>query len=149
VTSRAIARLGTAPSDGWETLRLGLDLAGRGAAGDTRTRSEQAVALFDLATLLDRPVRYLSAGQRRRVALARLAGADAPLWLMDEPTVALDGPSTAAVVDAITAHCAGGGMAVIATHLELPLAGAALLDLDSLPRTGMGDPADLMEIAAQ
>jgi heme exporter protein A len=132
-----------------ETLRLGLDLAGNGVTADTQMRSEQAVARFDLAALLDRAARHLSAGQRRRVALARLAAADAPLWLMDEPTVALDGPSTTAVVDAITAHRAGGGMAIIATHLELPLAGAALLDLDSLPRAGMGEAADLVEIAAQ
>jgi heme exporter protein A len=131
-----------------ETLHLSLDLAGN-QTGVTRKRTEQAVARFDLVELLERPTRYLSAGQRRRVALARLSAGEAPVWLMDEPTVALDAPSATAVVDAIAAHRATGGMAIIATHLDLPLADAQSLDLDGLPRSDIGEPASWIGMTAQ
>ena len=63
----------------------------------------------------------LSAGQKRRIGLARLALAKRHLWLLDEPSTALDAAATALLAKHITAHCAAGGMALIATHTDLPL----------------------------
>jgi heme exporter protein A len=84
------------------------------------------VGLADLAHL---PTRMLSAGQRRRVAIARLLVSGAVLWLLDEPTTALDKASVARLGDLAAAHRAAGGMVVAATHLDLPLPGAAELSL--------------------
>lgn len=66
----------------------------------------------------------LSTGQTRRLALARLVAVPRSLWLLDEPTNALDASGAAWVADLVSAHLAGGGMAVIATHLDVPLVGA-------------------------
>ncbi len=79
---------------------------------------------FALTGLAEIPAGYLSAGQKRRLALARLAAAKRPIWLLDEPTVSLDTASVALLVAAIEAHLAGGGLAVITTHVPLPLARA-------------------------
>lgn len=79
------------------------------------------VERFGLGELLDVPVRYLSTGQRKRAALARLAAQAAPIWLLDEP---LNGLDVAAVelVQALTAeHCASGGIALIASHQPFAL----------------------------
>jgi len=99
----------------------------RGAAGaDTGA----ALETFGLADAADFPCRWLSAGQRRRLALARLVTTPAPLWLLDEPTAALDGDGESRLLAAIAAHRAAGGRAVIATHQPLPLGEAAELVLD-------------------
>ena len=92
---------------------------------------EAAVAAFDLAPLLDRPAHSCSAGQKRRAGLARLLLAPRRLWLLDEPTVSLDTAAVARLARAVRAHCAGGGMALIATHLPLDLgpAGEAPVEL--------------------
>lgn len=100
-----------------------------------------ALDRFGLAELCDIPARMLSAGQRRRLTLARLLAAPAPLWLLDEPTVSLDSDSCAALCEAIDEHNRGGGLAVIATHTDLPLAGARRLDLE---RAGMLDVTDVL-----
>ncbi|HYZ63546.1 MAG TPA: heme ABC exporter ATP-binding protein CcmA [Acetobacteraceae bacterium] len=84
-----------------------------------------ALASMDLRALRDLPARMLSAGQRRRVALARLALADAKLWLLDEPSLGLDAASVGALGAMLEAHRARGGVVVAATHLPLPLPGAA------------------------
>ena len=84
----------------------------------------QALASVGLADLAQLPARMLSAGQRRRVAIARLLVSGAALWLLDEPTVALDKASVARLVELAAAHRAAGGMIVAATHLDLPLPGA-------------------------
>ena len=88
---------------------------------------EPALAAFDLARLADRPVRTLSAGQRRRVALARVAASQAPLWLLDEPLNALDASAQKALHDVLSRHLASGGIAIAATHA--PLAAARTLEL--------------------
>lgn len=86
-------------------------------------------AQLGLGALLDVPVRYLSTGQRKRAALARLLNQQAPIWLLDEPLNGLDRGGVA-LVEALTAqHCAAGGIAVIASHQPFALAGLRVLDL--------------------
>ena len=75
-----------------------------------------AVAAFGLDRIADRPAHLLSAGQRRRLGLARLLLAPRRVWLLDEPTVALDADAMLALLHAVRDHAAGGGLAVIATH---------------------------------
>lgn len=89
---------------------------------------DQALAAFDLTELEDRQAQNLSAGQKRRLGLARLLVSGRALWALDEPTVSLDQNSVALFSDCIRAHCSRGGMALIATHIELGL-GADVLDL--------------------
>ena len=82
---------------------------------------------FDLAPLAGRLAGDCSAGQKRRIGLARLVLAKRRLWLLDEPTTALDTNATALLAKHIEAHCAGGGIAVIATHTNLPLRADTLI----------------------
>ena len=77
---------------------------------------ETALDRFEIAHLANLPARFLSAGQCRRLALARLLAAPAPLWLLDEPANALDARSTEILADVIGEHRARGGMVVLATH---------------------------------
>lgn len=81
---------------------------------------EAALGQFGIADLADLPVGYMSAGQRRRVALGRLLLADAPLWLLDEPLTAIDAATIAVLGDVMQSHLAGGGLIVAATHAPLP-----------------------------
>ena len=97
----------------------------RGAA----RAAPEALAALGIADLADVPGRYLSAGQKRRLALARVLATPAPLWLLDEPTVTLDADAAARVDAMIATHRAGGGMAIVATHGEIALDGAQRLDL--------------------
>ncbi|MEK9969335.1 MAG: heme ABC exporter ATP-binding protein CcmA [Ferrovibrio sp.] len=75
------------------------------------------------------PGRYLSAGQKRRLALARLLLKPATLWLLDEPTNALDTSAVAWLGELLTAHRAKGGMVILASHVAVPLPAARQLDL--------------------
>ena len=93
-----------------------------GGPADLSARVEAALQRFALDALADIPAGYLSAGQKRRLALARLVVAERPLWLLDEPTVSLDTSSIDVLIAAINGHLAGGGMAVIATHVPMALA---------------------------
>ena len=88
-----------------------------------------ALAALGLAELAGLPARVLSSGQKRRLALARLALAPAPLWLLDEPTVGLDSASVERPGALLATHRAAGGMVLAATHLPLPLPGARELRL--------------------
>jgi heme exporter protein A len=92
-------------------------------------RLQTALERFDLTDLADQPARFLSAGQKRRTALARLGLGPASLWLLDEPTVSLDAASVSALGSLIADHRARGGMAMIATHTELGLADCVEIDL--------------------
>ncbi|WP_278922385.1 heme ABC exporter ATP-binding protein CcmA [Pseudophaeobacter profundi] len=93
------------------------------------TRSiEAALAAYDLTALHDRPAGTLSAGQKRRLGLSRMLVTGRPIWVMDEPTVSLDQASVALFAAAVQAHLASGGLALIATHIDLGLA-ADVLDL--------------------
>ncbi len=79
-----------------------------------------------LSRIADLPGQYLSAGQRRRLALARLMLCNRPVWLMDEPLAALDAAGKRLAAELIAAHCAGGGIAIAATHEPLGLPGPRL-----------------------
>ena len=75
------------------------------------------------------PARYLSAGERKRLGLARLMASPATLWLLDEPTTSLDAEATEILLTAIADHRRTGGCVALATHLPLPLPGAQTLSL--------------------
>jgi heme exporter protein A len=95
----------------------------------SRAAQRAALARVGLAHAIDFPVRLLSAGQRRRVALARLLVAKRPLWLLDEPTTALDAAAQTALAAIMTTHLRGGGLIVAAAHAPLGLEGADELRL--------------------
>ena len=104
-----------------ENLRLAATLRG----GDIAT----SLAAFGLEALDDLPVRLLSAGQRRRTALARVRLGGAPLWLLDEPSLGLDDAAIGQLGAVLAVHRAAGGMVIAATHVDLPLADALSLRL--------------------
>jgi heme exporter protein A len=97
-----------------ENLAFASALSGRPVA--------PALAALDLTPLANLPARMLSAGQKRRLALARLVVSGAPLWLLDEPTLGLDTASVARFGAVLAEHRARGGIVIAATHLPLPLA---------------------------
>ena len=109
-----------------ENLLVAERLRGAQPAED---RLDGALLAFDLAALAVRPVRTLSAGQRRRVALARIALSQAPVWLLDEPLNALDAPAQAAFRTILQKHLAAGGLAIAATHADLGMPAARALEL--------------------
>ena len=90
---------------------------------------EAGLESFDLSALAELPVRFLSAGQKRRLALARLVALDASVWLLDEPSVALDAASLDALRELIAEHKGHGGAVVASTHADLGLADALTLDV--------------------
>jgi heme exporter protein A len=85
-----------------------------------------ALGALGIDGLADVPVRVLSAGQRRRAALARLLTVPKPIWLLDEPTTALDHAAVAAFALVLTRHLATGGRVLAATHLDLGIAAGRL-----------------------
>jgi heme exporter protein A len=91
---------------------------------------DHAITALDLAPLAARRAAELSAGQKRRLGLARLLVTGRPLWLLDEPTVSLDVASVALFAGVVRQHLATGGAAIIATHVDLGLPEATILDLD-------------------
>lgn len=94
-----------------------------------KTDISRAITAFDLAALATRPAGALSAGQKRRLGLARLLVTGRAIWMLDEPTVSLDAAAVALFVNAVRAHLAEGGSALIATHIDLGLPDARLLDV--------------------
>jgi len=99
----------------WQRLRHGL-----------ATSADAAMEQLAIGHLADLPARLLSAGQRRRLALSRLAAISAPLWLLDEPATALDGDGAARLDSLLRNHLAGGGRAVLSSHGEVSGGGAVL-----------------------
>jgi heme exporter protein A len=110
------------------TVRENLGFAAA-VAGVPAARLDGALDGFELAPLTEVPAAYLSAGQQRRLALARLLVAPRPLWLLDEPDAGLDAANRAHLARAVAAHRAEGGIAVIATHGDLEVAASHVLEL--------------------
>jgi heme exporter protein B len=113
-----------------ENLAFWTEFLGGAAAGDEALRT---VRLDCLAQL---PAGYLSAGQRRRLSLARLLAVRRPIWLLDEPTAALDAAGQVILADMMRQHLASGGLIIAATHGPLGLDGAKTLE--------MGDPREAL-----
>jgi heme exporter protein A len=105
----------------WASLMNGTAGAGEATAAALNT--------FGIGHLRDVPGRFLSAGQKRRVNLARILAAPAPLWLLDEPTTALDKDTITGLEATMARHRAGGGMVVISTHSVMQLANPQVIDL--------------------
>jgi heme exporter protein A len=91
--------------------------------------SGPALQAVGLEAYADLPARLLSAGQKRRLAIARVMAGARPLWLLDEPTTGLDDASVARFLAICQAHAATGGMIIASTHTPLALPGAAVLQL--------------------
>ena len=85
--------------------------------------------LLGLEPLLDVPVRYLSTGQKKRAALARLIGQGARNWLLDEPLNGLDVAGVALIEDLVARHCATGGTVIVTSHQPIRLPGERRLDI--------------------
>lgn len=114
-----------------DAIKPGLTVADNLGLARRRARTDiiAALATVDLDRFADLPARLLSSGQRRRLALSRLALTRAKLWLLDEPTTGLDSASVRRLEANFATHRAAGGMIIVATHLPLDLAGATKLDL--------------------
>jgi heme exporter protein A len=104
------------------TVRENLQFWARFNGGD----ADAALEAFGLARFAARPARVLSAGQKRRLALSRLALSEAPLWLLDEPLTALDAEAREAFAALLKRHLAAGGLAIVATHEPLAVAARVL-----------------------
>ncbi|MFN5903915.1 MAG: ATP-binding cassette domain-containing protein, partial [Novosphingobium sp.] len=87
------------------------------------------LARLGLTALGEVPVRYLSTGQKKRAALARLLGQEAAIWLLDEPLNGLDTRGVALVEALVAEHCAAGGLALVASHQPIALPGGQAIDL--------------------
>lgn len=96
---------------------------------------DKALETFAISHLAHLPARYLSAGQSRRLNLARLTATPAPIWLLDEPTTSLDANSVDALKVAIAAHRQKGGLVIMATHDATPN-DAAVLDVSQFADKG-------------
>jgi heme exporter protein A len=104
-----------------ENLRFVSRIAGRSVS--------EGLDALELRPLAELPARLLSAGQKRRLALSRLALSNAPLWLLDEPTFGLDTASIERFGVLLASHRAAGGLVVAATHMPLPLPDATTFRL--------------------
>jgi heme exporter protein A len=111
------------------TVRENLDFWSVMLDGEGTASVERALDTFHLSELASFPAGYLSAGQKRRTALARLLVARRMLWLLDEPTVALDAASRDAFIEAGNEHLDSGGIIIAATHIPLPFTNSRELPL--------------------
>ncbi|MDR6952492.1 heme exporter protein A [Ancylobacter sp. 3268] len=127
-----------------DNLRFWRDLLGRPPSRSALQGSppgvEAAMEEVGLGGLGALPVAVLSAGQKRRLALARLLVAERPLWILDEPTTALDSRAQALFAALARAHIAKGGLLVAATHAPLDLAPSESLDLGAHAARTARDP---------
>ncbi len=113
--------------------------------GDHAGAASDALAQVGLRGLAQAPARWLSAGQRRRLGLARLLVGDRPLWLLDEPSVSLDAFGVAMLLQLIDQHRRSGGIVVVATHHRLDLADADALQLGPCAPSAADAPGATVE----
>ena len=116
--------------------------AAMGGAADPAASARDALARLGLARVAGVPGRFLSAGQKRRLGLARLLASPRAVWLLDEPTVALDREAVDLLETEIARHRDGGGIAVVSTHAGIALPGAATLHLDRFSPGGPEEAPD-------
>lgn len=90
---------------------------------DSADQPGRVYGLLQIEALLDVPVRFLSTGQKKRAALARLLNSSSPIWLLDEPLNGLDTEAQRTVETLVAEHCEGGGIAVVASHQQISLPG--------------------------
>lgn len=101
-------------------------------------RLERAMERFALSEIADAPAATCSAGQKRRLGLARFAAIDRPVWLLDEPTVSLDAAAGERFAALLAEHAVGGGLAIVATHAPLGLTPSQRLDSRRFAPSGGG-----------
>jgi heme exporter protein A len=116
--------------------------AALGGAADPAANAARALERLGVPQIAGLPGRYLSAGQKRRLNLARLLAAPAPLWLLDEPTVALDRGAIGLFEGLIAEHRATGGMVVLSTHTDIATPGSESLYLDDFAPFGDSEEDD-------
>ena len=120
----------------WAAIR---DRAGAAGAAGVVAEALERLAIGHLASV---PGRFLSAGQKRRVNLARVLTAPAALWLLDEPHTALDSQALRSLDAAIADHRSDGGMVVLASHAEAGLKDAVTLDLGDFQAQGTAESTE-------
>jgi heme exporter protein A len=112
------------------TAFLGGGLGAISGAGSINV--PDALAVMGLSGISTLPAAYLSAGQRRRLSIARLIAVKRPLWLLDEPTSTLDAAAQERLAEVMRSHLTDGGLILAATHAPLGLAGAQELRLSAI-----------------
>ncbi len=120
-----------------ENLRIASGLAG---AKVSRAQAREALARTGLGGRENLPARFLSEGQRRRSALARLLTCETTLWLLDEVLASLDHAAGILVESLIGEHLNKGGMAIVATHQELQISTGSFQRLELIPSDGASLP---------
>ncbi|WP_010509140.1 heme ABC exporter ATP-binding protein CcmA [Komagataeibacter europaeus] len=120
------------------TLRENLTLAARASGGNP----DLCMKSLNISGLADLPARMLSAGQKRRAALARVLLTQAPLWLLDEPSLGLDINTMGLLGTLFAAHRQAGGIVIATTHVPLPLPNARTLALPGLNESDIPQPME-------
>ncbi|MBX9760993.1 MAG: heme ABC exporter ATP-binding protein CcmA [Beijerinckiaceae bacterium] len=117
----------------------GAALGARAAASGAGASPEAVLERIGLPQVANLPAGWLSAGQKRRVALGRLLMAYRPIWILDEPATALDRAAQQRLAGTMAAHRAGGGLIIAATHAPLGLEDASELRLGDVAENSAGD----------
>lgn len=130
-----------------ENLRFWAAFLSGGDFGDridaSSIKAPDALEAMGLGGISALPAAYLSAGQRRRLSIARLIAVKRPLWLLDEPTSTLDAAAQGRLAEVMRSHLSGGGLILAATHAPLGLAGAQELRLGEIdPKPASAPPVD-------
>ena len=108
-------------------------------------QTTEVIIRFGLTELKNRLAASLSAGQKRRLGLARMTLSGRTIWLMDEPTTSLDAQHTKLIAQSISDHCAGDGIVILSTHLDLNVPNARTLDLTQFTPTETADTSVFLE----
>lgn len=116
----------------------------RGDEDAARQNFKEALDIFSIPHLIDIPGRFLSAGQKRRVNLARIIASKSPVWLLDEPTTALDKETIKKLEDVMEVHRQNGGMIVLSTHSDVNLSNPDVLNVGDFAAARGHESASLL-----